>query len=210
GGILRLRFGSVPDAPWIQAAADRGRKVHLACQLWDEADLDEESIAGTDLAGYLAGWSRWCGGRPGEWALVEAPVWARVEGVAFCGVVDRVGFVRGVVDIKTKSASGRLPKQGSDEWARIGLQLAGYRCLVAGTECAHVDRRQGVWLWPNGHVEPLDFTPWNAVFDEEWRGLLRQWKAAHAAEEEEDAEDSHTQDGAAGPSRGGSGEERSV
>jgi hypothetical protein len=192
--ILAWKFGR-PNVPAhiLDVAADRGRKCHLACELFDVGDLDEDSIAGTDLAGYLAGWRRYC---------------------------ER--GVRGTVDLKSKARSGKAPKPGSDEFVRHGLQLAAYapgrlgggvctaplegrwahvecRCawVVEGAVYAGtIDRRAWddygerriVYLWPNGHVEAVDYTPYNDEFDEAWRDLLRAWRAAKAAEEDADAD----------------------
>jgi hypothetical protein len=182
--ILELRFGALPSAPHIQIAADRGKKAHLACELWDLGDLDEDSIAGTDLAGYLRGWAKWCGA-PGEWALIEHRLAGTVAGVTYAGTIDRVGYVRGVTDIKSKGRTTKPPLYDSDEWQRHGMQLAAYAGLLAGTDYAHVDRRQVVYLYPDGHVHPVDYTRFNDRFDEEWRSLLREWRQA-AAEENDD------------------------
>jgi len=56
--ILRplMAFEGIPPAV-LEAKADLGRRVHFACQLDDEDDLDESSIE-DDVAPYLEGWRR--------------------------------------------------------------------------------------------------------------------------------------------------------
>jgi hypothetical protein len=187
--ILQWRFGR-PNVPAhiLDVAADRGRKAHLACELWDIGDLDEESIAGTDLAGYLRGWAKWSAPEDEPerwpWELIEHRMWTTCEGVTYSGTVDRFCPTRGICDIKSKSRTGRAPAMRTPEWLRVGLQLAAYESFFATADWGRVDRRSAVYLWPNGHVQQVDYDPWNDEFDEGWRALLRDWRAAKAAEEE--------------------------
>ncbi len=81
-------FGGAPRE-MIRNAAIRGTAVHLACELWDEGDLDEDALDPV-LVPYLAGWKKFCAEFPCEWTAIEVPEYSEQYG--FAGTPDRKGI----------------------------------------------------------------------------------------------------------------------
>jgi len=102
--------------PWY---ADRGSKVHLACQLWDEADLNEESLD-PHIVPYLEAWKKFL-------AESDAKILANEQmlhhpALLYAGTVDRILLIDGqefVCDIKTGGKYREYP-----------IQTAGYALLL--------------------------------------------------------------------------------
>lgn len=126
------------DPAVLNAKADLGRRVHLACELLDEDDLDESSIE-ADVAGYLDAYMRFKKDT-GALALLNEhrmyePMWR------YAGTLDRVlviDRVRWMVDLKTCFTTP----------VSAGPQTAAYlRALNDST----VARRAALRLKPDGN-----------------------------------------------------------
>ena len=117
---------SFAGVPWevLEAARHRGSDVHLACQLYDENDLDEDRLQARQLGvfGYLTGWKKFLHDCQPNWVAIEEPVFH--EGQGYAGTPDRFGELvykgrrlpMAQVDIKTAVASHPI-------W---GVQTAAY------------------------------------------------------------------------------------
>lgn len=108
---------SFPD----ELAAERGKDVHLACQYYDEKDLDESTISDI-VKSYLAQYKLAAKSLSCQIIENEKRLFSRVMRVA--GTVDRIIRLKGqsynyIVDIKT----GIVRKSSA-------YQLAGYRLLA--------------------------------------------------------------------------------
>ncbi len=127
-----------PDA--LRRAADLGTAVHLACELDDRDDLDEDTLDPI-VAPYLAAWRRFrleTGFAP---EMVEQRVFH--PSYQYAGTLDRVGTVAGkrsVLDIKS-----------GESWPSHGPQTAAYQqaLLAAGektvSRCAVYLRADGTY-----------------------------------------------------------------
>lgn len=108
--------GLIDDRWFSEYTANRGQQVHLACQLYDENDLDEETLDPV-LAGYLEGWKRFRAETGVEITLIERHVYSVC--LQYAGILDRCGFINEestIIDIK----SGAVP------WW-VGAQMSAYQ-----------------------------------------------------------------------------------
>ena len=161
-------FSAVPE-DILERSANFGTAVHLATALWDQNDLDLDSLDPA-LVPYLEAWKRFRDDTKVAFEAIEAQVVS--EKYRYAGTLDRIGFLNGkptVIDIKTGLTN-----------PTIGVQLAGY--LVAWNE-AHVlktTRRASVSLRKDGSYR-LDF--WDDKSD--WATFLsllqiHNWQLAHS------------------------------
>lgn len=163
----------------MREAADRGRAVHLATQLWDENDLDVDALPDT-VRPYLDAWIRFreeTGFMP---ALIEAPVHSKTY--RYAGTLDRTGtflFLRGIkptepvlLDLK---ATYKI-------MAAVGPQTAGYLQALHETHGAKITRRRfAVQLRADGTYrleECKDPSDWSVFLS---ALTLTNWRARHAA-----------------------------
>lgn len=110
-------FAGIPEAI-LKAACERGTAVHMACEFWDQGDLDESTVAPA-IMGYFDAWR--------EFTAAMKPTWLEIEKVGyhplgFAGAWDRGGIIDGddwTVDIKTAIQSHPV-------W---GLQTSAYAML---------------------------------------------------------------------------------
>lgn len=145
GGLYS--FAGVP-LEVLEAAKERGSDVHLACQLFDENDLRDESLT-DEVRGYLKGWQKFTRDCAPVWSAIEKPVYH--QGMRFAGTPDRMGrfFYQGLlidpaqVDIKTSAASHPC-------W---GVQTMAYN-HAAGQLAA---RRFSVQLRPDGDYRLVEW-----------------------------------------------------
>jgi hypothetical protein len=144
--VLRplVDFSRVPAAV-LAAKADLGRRVHFACQLHDEDDLDEGSIE-PDVAPYLIAYRRFLADTRAAVTANERQVFDPV--FRFAGTLDRVMLLNGeqwLVDIKTSIATP----------ATTGPQTAAYLHALDDLE---VTRRAALRLRADGtyRFDPLN------------------------------------------------------
>lgn len=148
-----------------------GQAVHRATELFDNDDLDMDSLS-AELVPYLAAWQKFraeCDFHP---MGVEQRVHHHV--LDYAGTYDRVGLVRGekaVIDIKKMMTLGPV----------IGLQLAAYKeaanlSLPAGER---ITRRYALGLRPDGtyrmqpYNDPHDFAVFASLL------TVRNWRKKH-------------------------------
>jgi hypothetical protein len=146
--------------PYPEGAAERGHHVHLATQLFDEDDLDDESLDPL-VAGYLEGWKRFRDEMDFVPTQIEKLVHNEVYG--YCGTLDRIGTMKGklyLIDIKS----------GAKEWWHR-IQTAAYAlCLPPDT----VFKRASVYLSAEGKYK-IDYYI-NKQDYHDWLSTLRVWQ----------------------------------
>lgn len=136
-------FAGVPrDA--LEAKADLGRRVHLACQLFDEDDLDETSIE-PDVQPYLNAWHKFRHDTGCTVLAVEQKVCEPT--LMYAGTLDRVLAFKGakwLVDLKTCFTTPLT----------AGPQTAGYLRALGDNSVTH---RAALRLRPDGtyRLDPL-------------------------------------------------------
>jgi hypothetical protein len=152
--ILRplVDFSGIQPAV-LEAKRDLGRRVHLACQLDDEHDLDEASVE-ADVAPYLAAWRRFLVESGAEVLHNERRVLE--PALQYAGTLDNVLRIDGrrwLVDKKTSIATP----------ASAGPQTAAYLRALGDRTVTH---RAAVRLRPDGtyRFDPLDGADDWAVF----------------------------------------------
>lgn len=150
----------------LEAKRDLGSRVHLACQLNDEDDLDEASVE-ADVAPYLAAWRRF---------LLEsgAKVLANEQQVGepllmYAGTLDNVLELNGAKWVVDKKTSFATPMSA-------GPQTAAYQRALGDTS---ITRRAAIRLRPDGTYR---FDPLNGADD--WSTFvacltLHRFKEAH-------------------------------
>ncbi len=140
-------FGLSPEI--IQHKANVGRLAHLATELYDQNDLDMETVD-TALIPYLNGWVKFrqdTGFEPQEIELIAAH-----SVYSFAGRIDRVGIIgndKVLLDIKT----GVVKKTDC-------LQTAGYQILYdEGKKVGDkIKKRMAVYLRGDGTYQVVPHT----------------------------------------------------
>lgn len=111
-----LQSAGLVDTKWFtEEDLARGTATHLATELLDQDDLDEDSLD-PSIVGRIEAYKQFLEVEKPEWKEIEKFV--SDETFGYCGTADRFGFIRGkwaVVDIKG-------PAQA--KWH--GVQLAAY------------------------------------------------------------------------------------
>lgn len=148
------------------SAAERGRKVHRACELLDRGGLNFATLD-ERLAGWVMAYDRFKQETGMKMELIEHRVFHPER--IFAGTLDRVGLLNGcrvLLDIKT-----------GEKAAWHGPQLSGYSmCLNNGLS---VKKRFGLYL---NEDWSYDLVPYEDAADE---GVflaalaVAQWKRAH-------------------------------
>lgn len=144
-------FDGVP--PEILGLAQaRGTAVHLACEYHDKGILDESSIDPA-IAGYLAGWKKFCAEMRPQWSLIESTCYHAM--LRYAGTLDRFGVIHALsdtdeftLDIKTGIASHPV-------W---GTQTAAYSNAINKPKA----RRATVQLRDDGTYR---FLEWKSASD---------------------------------------------
>lgn len=136
----------------LRYAAERGTAVHLACQFYDEEDLDPESLD-LQVAKYVAAWRQFRLKHDFEILGSEQMHLGELNGLQFGMTIDRLIEWRGrraILDIKCSSRIHR--------WC--GVQTAGYAIGLEshGTAAQRLSlyRRLIVQLKPNCTYELYD------------------------------------------------------
>lgn len=132
-------FSSVPSDVLAMKAA-LGTAVHLATELDDAGDLDEESLDDA-VVPYLAAWRAFRSDTGAEFHAIESRLYH--PQLRYAGTLDRLATLRGrgtwLLDIKSGASV--------DPW--VGVQLAAYRLLVEA-DGRRVDSVGAVQLCPDG------------------------------------------------------------
>lgn len=133
-------FSGVPRET-LETAAEFGRNVHEACDLWDRGRLDEAALD-PGLLPHVRGWQKFIRDSGAVVIASERRVYHRTH--RYAGTLDRVLLWKGqhrLVDIKTTT---QLP-------AYVGPQTAGYRAALLEEELACAATRYCVQLRPNDY-----------------------------------------------------------
>lgn len=134
------------SAEVLQAAADFGTAVHLACELDDLGTLDEEQLDPA-LAPYLSAWRKFSAEHKVQWTAIEELVYH--QSLRYAGKLDRYGVVDGssaVVDIKSSAAL----------YPSVGPQLAAYLKAIPGA--LPLTKRLAVQLRPDATYVLKEYT----------------------------------------------------
>ena len=126
--------GLIDDTWYTEEGGQRGQAIHLATQLYDEDDLDWESVS-PEISSYLDAYRKFRQEVSFEPDLIEHPLYSPTY--RYAGTPDRTGIMNGenvIFEIK----SGQKAK-----WHQ--LQTAGYALLID-----HNVERYVVYLSGNG------------------------------------------------------------
>lgn len=136
--ILRplANFDGIP-IDVLEAKANLGRRVHFACQLDDEQDLDESSVE-WDVVPYLAAWRKFLAESGATVVQNEQQVYE--PNLRFAGTLDNVLLIGGHKYLADKKTSIATP-------ISAGPQTAAY---LRALNDPSVTRRAAVRLRPDG------------------------------------------------------------
>lgn len=137
-------FSKVPRDV-LEAKRDLGQRVHLACQLDDEHDLDEDSVE-TDVAPYLSAWRRFLRETGARVLENEQRVFHRA--LRYAGTLDNILQLNGKIWLADKKTSIAAPMS-------VGPQTAAY---VAAFGMKTVTHRASVQLRPDGTYQFVPLT----------------------------------------------------
>lgn len=137
------------DPRVLEAKRQLGTSVHLACELDDENDLDEETLP-ADVLPYLQAWRKF----KADTGAVVIMNEQRLASVShrFAGTLDRVVQVRSgdiyLIDLKTAASM----------WRSFGVQLCGYQLLLDESAFTTKLARKGLQLKADGtyRLEPYN------------------------------------------------------
>lgn len=133
----------------MRVAADRGSKVHKACELWDQGELDEEQLDPI-LRPYLEGWKKFLKETGFQVKFNESKVWSVTN--SYAGTLDRVGDLNNKVALVDIKARARL----TDE---TGPQLAAYKAAFEEiNKKIRIRERWAVNLKNNGTYQMKQYT----------------------------------------------------
>lgn len=147
-------FSGIP-ASILERKRQLGVAVHLACELYDENDLDEDSLS-DDVRSYFNGWVKFRNEHKPIIEMSEQRVYNALH--RYAGTLDRVLTIdgaRGVYDIKTSATLGDA----------VGLQLAAYDMALGKDKL----KRFAVQLKPDGtyklqeYKKPDDYAVFTAL-----------------------------------------------
>lgn len=148
----------------LDSAADRGKRIHKACELIDYGANPE---ADDDIAGYVLAYQNFLWEHEVDWLMCETILaYTRFdgEGPLYAGTVDRFGIVDGkptVVDIKTYASLS------TDAQLAASCQTALYRDAVDQQMSKYfatwdVERRAILHLKKDGTYRLVDLDKWDA------------------------------------------------
>ena len=151
----------VDDRFFNDAACERGKDVHLATALYDNDDLDDDSISDT-IRPYLDGWIRFRRESGFVPDMVEQIVWNETH--RYCGTLDITGRMNGV--------NWLLDKKSGIAQPATAIQTSAYsECLddhySRGAVELHADGTYKLIAYKN---DRQDRSVWYAAL------VLRNWK----------------------------------
>lgn len=115
-------YSHVPKDGRLERAADKGTKVHRACELWDNGDLYQPTLS-KELAPYVCAWRYFRQTHNFTILANEKQYWSELHGLRFGMTLDRLVLFDTdtrptVIDIKTS--------REIEAWHAV--QVAGYAC----------------------------------------------------------------------------------
>ena len=162
------------DTRWFSdEVRTSGEHVHTICQLYDEGDLDEDSVA-PEYQGYLDGYCRFLRDfRPVRWNHVEQTLEDSTH--RYHGTLDRLGSVSGTTNVLLDIKTG-VP------FAWHQIQLAAYANMLPIKDRFLVER-WGLYLSKDGAYKVAiygvkEYQIDNHVFHAAL--TLYEWRHAHA------------------------------
>lgn len=178
---LSENFGMV-SAEVMDAARQRGKLVHMACEFYNEGVLNLDSVH-ESIRGYVLGYIRFRKECNIEICAVEQRLCADItpmegtEDVPLAATPDLVCIIdgiRAVVDLKTSQTMNKP----------MGIQTAGYRFLWNYIhKLQPIEQRFGLKLKPNAdyklveHTDPDDrIAFWDCLMHPEDDALLDPWR----------------------------------
>ena len=123
----------------LEAAREFGSAVHLACQLYDQDNLNEKTLD-HNLRPYLDAWNKFK--EDTGFVIIENENPICSPKYRFAGTPDRVGRLDCLTIVDIKSTAELSPA--------IGIQTAGYQIAWNETHEEKVKKRIAVLLQPDG------------------------------------------------------------
>ena len=152
-------FSSVP-AHRLEAARDRGTRVHTACNLAVLGTLDENTVD-DEVAPYLAQFRKFLRESRFIPTLTECRVYD--ESLWYAGTLDLFGDLPGCMDVQIDIKSGAMPRS-------VGPQTAAYAHAMLARHGLKTRKRYALKLTPTKYaLMPLDDLNDMAVFKGELR-----------------------------------------
>jgi hypothetical protein len=138
-----LRGDFKVSAEVMAYAGERGKAVHMACELHDHGELDEDSVHPA-VAGYLAAYRKFLAECDCTIVSIESAGFSETHN--YCGTPDRLCEINGakaVIDLKS-----------GIKLAATGVQLAAYANMVGWPLAA----RYGLHLSAEGRYQLIPYT----------------------------------------------------
>ena len=130
--IIRFMHNEIykgTDKAVMDIAADKGTRVHAACQELDESGTTE---CDPDIEFYVRAYIQFCKDHRCKWKGIEKIVYGDTEYGEFAGTLDRYGLIDGestILDIKTTS---QITKKHELLYA---IQMTGYWMGLMSEPC---------------------------------------------------------------------------
>ena len=165
--VLKIS-GLIDDSYFTEYSANKGSMVHLACQMQDENDLQEDTLDPI-IVPYLEAWIKFK--VETGWINSEPPELQVYSELGFAGMIDRIGFFQGdgrpsVLDIKTGAPQ-----------PYHALQLAGYDLAYREHKDPMIPlRRFAVHLTADGKYKVKEYTDRNDLKVFQAVVILANWK----------------------------------
>jgi hypothetical protein len=135
-----IKAAGLVDTKWFtEYSREKGSAVHLACQLYDENDLDEATLDPVIIP-YLEGWKQFRSDTGFIPSIIERPLHSTIY--RFAGTPDRAGIMNGV-DVIPEIKTGGISFV-------TGLQLAAQDILLSEAEGFRAKKRFAVQIKSNG------------------------------------------------------------
>jgi hypothetical protein len=157
-------YANIPPAV-LERARQRGQDVHLATELDDENDLDEETLD-PEIAGYLAGWRKFKADTKARILFGEKPLYH--PSMRYAGRPDRV--------VEIEKFNWLLDyKAVAEVMEPVHVQLCGYAMLLE--PAWPIQKRAALHLRPDGTYRLIE-TPAAEIHDHTaaFYGLLATWQ----------------------------------
>lgn len=119
-------FAGIPKTT-LQAAADFGKHVHLACELYDNGVLDE-AMLDENLAPYLVAWKSFL--QDTGFKITENEKLVYSEKFKYAGTLDRTGILNGkqaLVDIKSTAVASPVTGPQTAAYSQAYKEMGGYK-----------------------------------------------------------------------------------
>lgn len=177
-GLLNSYAGIPADV--LARAADRGDAVHYATELYDQDDLDIETMP-DEVTGYVCAWMRFRAETGFKPTHIEQRVYS--ERYRYAGTLDRAGTFESLKGVKAGEACLVDIKATASLMPAVGPQTAAYAQALEESAGLRVKHRFAVQLKPDGNYNleklsnPADLSVFLAALS------VYSWRARHGMEE---------------------------